>query len=369
MSSIFFENHSFWDTLAHRDKPIVLYGTGNGADKILDLLEARGVNLDGVFASDEFVRDRFFRGMKVMSYSDTVRVFGNDMTVMFAFGSNRPEVMKTVEELDEKHDLIIPEVPLYGGDLFDYSHFLRLKDRIEQLSDNLADETSRVLLYDLVNFRLTGKLKYIRRTQSLADSLKELFPCAEIKTSLDGGAYKGDTLCVMINSFPQLTHVYCVEPDPVSFRKLKDRSDGYKDVKITLHNAVLSDEKGSVDFPSTSGRGSGINSKSRRASFATIMKDTVDSILDGSSVDYIKLDVEGDEAEALRGARDTIRSFRPYLSVSVYHRTDDFLLIPDLIRTIYPGYRLYFRRQKCIPMWDLDLFAVPEGETIDKDLS
>jgi FkbM family methyltransferase len=207
---------------------------------------------------------------------------------------------------------------------------------------------------------LTGKLKYLNLTQTLSDSLKELLPCDEIDTCFDGGAYKGDTLRVMSEAFPELKEVFCVEPDPVSFRKLKEFSDNFKNLNIILHNVVLSDKKGSSVFFSSSGRGAGINGMSRRASSVTIERNTVDAILDGKSVDYIKLDVEGEEYNALRGAEKTIRIFKPFLSVSVYHRTDDFLLIPDLIRSFNPCYRLFFRRQNCIPMWDLDLFALRE---------
>ncbi len=360
MNGKMFEKYSFWDTLTHRDKPIVIYGTGNGADKILDVLELKNIKVDGIFASDGFVRDRVFRGMKVTSYSDVIRRFGDDIIVLMAFGSNRPEVIKTAEDLDVKHDLIIPEVPLYGGDLFDYCHFLKLGERIKKLSVELADDLSRSILCDLVNFRLTGKLKYLNLTQTLSDSLKELLPCDEIDTCFDGGAYKGDTLRVMSEAFPELKEVFCVEPDPVSFRKLKEFSDNFKNLNIILHNVVLSDKKGSSVFFSSSGRGAGINGMSRRASSVTIERNTVDAILDGKSVDYIKLDVEGEEYNALRGAEKTIRIFKPFLSVSVYHRTDDFLLIPDLIRSFNPCYRLFFRRQNCIPMWDLDLFALRE---------
>ena len=56
-----------WDGLSRRECPIWLYGTGNGADKILDVLEARGIPVQGVFASDGFVRSRVFRGMPVRS--------------------------------------------------------------------------------------------------------------------------------------------------------------------------------------------------------------------------------------------------------------------------------------------------------------
>ena len=47
-----FENYSLWDRLAESKKPIVIYGTGNGADKIIDALERYGVKPAAVFASD-----------------------------------------------------------------------------------------------------------------------------------------------------------------------------------------------------------------------------------------------------------------------------------------------------------------------------
>ncbi len=46
------------DRLKAHDKPIFLYGTGNGADKIIAALDKYGVSLDGIFASDGFVTGR-----------------------------------------------------------------------------------------------------------------------------------------------------------------------------------------------------------------------------------------------------------------------------------------------------------------------
>ena len=45
-------NYSLWNRLKAHDKPIFLYGTGNGADKIIAALDKYGVSLDGIFASD-----------------------------------------------------------------------------------------------------------------------------------------------------------------------------------------------------------------------------------------------------------------------------------------------------------------------------
>ena len=81
-----------WQYLKTADKPIVLYGMGNGADKIIAVLESYGIGFDGVFASDGFVRNKTFHGHKIASYGELKQKFG-DMIVLLCFGSERPEVI------------------------------------------------------------------------------------------------------------------------------------------------------------------------------------------------------------------------------------------------------------------------------------
>ena len=70
-------------------------------------------------------------------------------------------------------------------------------------------------------------------------------------------------------------------------------------------------------------------------------------------IDFIKLDIEGAEYEALRGAISTIRRYRPRLAVCLYHHLDDFLRIPAFILSLDLGYRLF-----------LDHFSIYDEETI-----
>jgi FkbM family methyltransferase len=70
-------------------------------------------------------------------------------------------------------------------------------------------------------------------------------------------------------------------------------------------------------------------------------------------VDFIKLDVEGVELDALRGAEKTIRTFRPRIAVSVYHREDDLISIPAFLNSLNCGYKLL-----------LDHFTIYNEETI-----
>jgi hypothetical protein len=58
-----------WQYLSESEKHIVMYGMGNGADKILKVCEAKGIEVCDFFASDGFVRGHSFHGKKVLSYA------------------------------------------------------------------------------------------------------------------------------------------------------------------------------------------------------------------------------------------------------------------------------------------------------------
>jgi FkbM family methyltransferase len=68
--------------------------------------------------------------------------------------------------------------------------------------------------------------------------------------------------------------------------------------------------------------------------------DTLVSELSLARVDFIKMDIEGSEQQALEGAQETLRRFRPRLALSAYHRREDPVRIPALVRAARPDYRL-----------------------------
>lgn len=95
-------------------KAIVLYGMGDGADKCIACLGARGLSPDAVFASDGFVRGQSFHGMKVETFAALRERYGEDgMAVLVCFASRLPEVIGYVKSLAEKVTLRIPDLP--GG--------------------------------------------------------------------------------------------------------------------------------------------------------------------------------------------------------------------------------------------------------------
>ena len=346
-----------WDRLARRERPIWLYGTGNGADKILDILEDRGIPVAGVFASDGFVRSRTFRGMPVRSYSDVRAEAGDDITVLLAFGTAREDVIDFIRTLDERHELLIPDVPLYSGELFDCMYFERHRDDLAEARSLFQEDRSRALFDAAIEFRLTGRLSFLTDTEPLEASVRELFGEQKIRSVIDGGAFRGDSASVFSDELhPEI--IFAAEPDPSSFRRLEAYAQTEQRVKIVPVCAALWDEDGMLPYSASGSRGAGESGRSHRAKVTEVPAIRIDTLAADQCIDLIKLDVEGAEEHAIRGASNTIRRSAPNLAVSLYHRTDDLFALPRLVRQLLPSHRLFLRRVSCLPMWDLTLYAV-----------
>ena len=355
-------DESLWDVLRRETRPVVLYGTGNGGDKIVDELLRRGIPLRGVFASDGFVRERRFRGFPVESLDALTKRLGDDLVILLAFGSSRPDVMAGIERIAEKHTLLVPEVPLVGGDVFDRAYFEAHDADLTALDASLADDDSRALLDDMIRYRLTGRLEYLRRTEPLDASLRGLIREDSVRTALDGGAFTGDTVRVFGETFPALCEVYAVEPDAHSYAKLAAYAAEEQRFAVHPRCGILWCKTGTVPFRTAGSRGSGIGAAAKRQTETEAASFTADELGTGR-IDLIKLDVEGAEREALRGAVGVIRRDRPALAVSLYHRTDDLFTLPAMLREICPDYRFSLRRVPCLPGWDLLLYAVPKEKS------
>jgi hypothetical protein len=89
----------------------------------------------------------------------------------------------------------------------------------------------------------------------------------------------------------------------------------------------------------------------------------LDQILSAEVPTYIKLDIEGAEMDALKGAAGLIRQHKPVLAVSVYHQQDHLWRIPLYLKTLFPGYQ-FFLRPHNEEAWDLICYAIPEERVV-----
>lgn len=326
-------------------KPIVMYGTGDGGDKLIDTCAAFGIDIHSVFASDDFARNRVFRGYAVKKYADICAEL-DDFTVLVAFGTNRDDVMQHIIDMSREHEVLIPDLPLFDKVLFTDDYLNSHIDEFEHTYSMLADECSKKLFDDIINYKLSGKLEYLMNFTDVSKDLKKLCP-KDDPFFVDIGAYRGDTIAEFINEFPGYSGVAAFEPDAKTFKKLEAFC---KDIKAELFHAAASDNSAPVEFAIKKGRGSSAGEG------ALVNAITVDEALLLRCVDIIKIDAEGMDEKALLGCKETIKKHRPALIISVYHKADDLIRLPQIAEKF--GYSLYLRRRKCFPMWDILLYAI-----------
>ena len=350
-----------WHYLAACSRPIVMYGMGNGADKIIAVCDKYGIEISDFFASDGFVRGHSFHGKTVISYSAMKEKYeGQNPIVLLSFASSLPDVIALFKKVASECEMFAPDVPVFGETLFTIEFFEKNRERFEAVYNMLCDDESKTIYENVIKYKLSGDIKYLFESESdKADVYTNLLECESIKTYLDLGAYNGDTIREMLYYNPRLKSAIALEPDARNFRKLNEYAQNVNNVDIKCINAGAWCENTTLLFDATGNRNAGIVSKGNIVSkIKEVPVVSVDSVLDGESIDYIKYDVEGSEKEALIGSARTIKAHTPKLLVSLYHRSEDMFSLPELIKEIYPDYSLYLRRFTYVPAWDLNLYAI-----------
>ncbi|MDL2289272.1 FkbM family methyltransferase [Clostridia bacterium OttesenSCG-928-F22] len=336
--------------MQEQKRPIILYGMGNGADKIFALFDAYGITVSGIFASDEFVRGHSFHGYHVDTYAQTVARWGEDIIIIPAFASSIPSVMRRFEELDDRHTVRFVDLPVVGNSIFD-AVFLKVhQEEIAKAFGLLQDEASRALFEDIISFRITGELRYIKNTTEKQQAFA-LLVLGEDEIYADFGAYNGDTIEELLAYTKRISKVIAVEPDAKNFAKLQKMMAGSANVAL-YHAAVWNEDGEKLRFMQQGGRHSMLHGQGKQE-VSTITGDTL--LSEGAT--YIKMDVEGAEKEALLGLKRTLKAYQPKLCVSAYHRHEDIFSLPLLIHSLNPSYKLYLRRHPYYPAWDLNIYA------------
>ncbi len=346
-----------WDTLASEKRPIMVYGMGNGADKLFRRFEKYGISVAEIFASDGFVRGHSYKGYKIKSFSE-IKAQYSDFVIVLSFASNRREVVDMLCNIDREYELYIPDMPVADeSEYFDRAFYNANYKRIEEAYLALADEISRSIFAMTVAYKLTGKLSYLMNSYTSRDDLYTLISKKEIRTVIDAGAYNGDTAREAEAYFEKVEKIYAIEPDRRNFKKLSAYAEGAR-VDIECINAAVYSETKEGEFIGSGNRNSSVSSTAsfehERTSCPLI---TVDSL--GVDPDYIKYDVEGAEYEALLGSLGTVKHSRPVLLISLYHRSRDLFYIFELLEKELSGYSYYLRRLYSVPAWELDLILIP----------
>lgn len=269
-------------------------------------------------------------------------IFNN---IKYQFEHLNPNIQKSLEDYFQKFD--------YWGSLnhnqMDYEEIKRRTNSIhEHLNDfiwlynHLGDYRSKKLLYAILNNWYRYDFDTLKECQenNYPDYFDlDIVDCNESEVFVDLGAYTGDTILDYLKEYNgKYKKIYAYEVTDDSFNKLKQTLDKIPNI-VLKQKAVL--DKNATVFIEKNDAGDSANKVSEFGSTKIEAVSLDSDILE--KITTIKMDIEGSESKALKGAKRHIQEEQPKLLISVYHNHEDIWKIPKTIEEMKSGYKFYLR--------------------------
>lgn len=235
------------------------------------------------------------------------------------FDIDSSEFEKKVQCIRENKYFVEP----YSEKLYEYLLALRMQADVVDYNTNILDS-------------------FYNEKQYIAE---ELIDYKKINSYIDCGAFTGDSLNLFIAISNTKANYHLFEMDLEIRKKLLDNIEKqYSDKKeqIKVYPYGVGKEHTFVSYVSDITGGSRISEVAEKQ--AEIV--ALDEIEFDGKIDFIKMDIEGAEEEALLGAREIISREHPILAISMYHSLGQFVRIPYMIHNLEPNYELYLRHHK-----------------------
>lgn len=328
-------------------RKLIIWCRGPGAIEEYLRLKSWGVQVAGFTDSFALSRGETFAGLPVIPYKEALDM--SDAAICVASGDRVTigEVLKTIGDAGGTAGAgtFIKELPIFHDGVYPPGSALNT-EKIEKIRGALADPESIRVFDTMLDFRRTGDSDLL--STICERSHPQYFPCADIfrpdmgGVFVDCGAYDGATSRAYIEwAGKNHSKIYMMEPDPTLFPVVEESVRLHGIERAVLINAGAYSHTGTVRFTIPE-RTIGA-SRITEAGELSINVTTIDEMLNGDKATFIKMDIEGAEMEALKGAADTIKRYMPKLAISIYHKFEDLWDIPSYIHDAYPEYSLFIR--------------------------
>lgn len=241
--------------------------------------------------------------------------------------------------------------------LNDREFFLRHKDDLKKVYISLEDDRSKLVFENVLRYRFTAERNYLLEAQG-DDSAETQYFVPEIQFSdheviVDCGAYIGDTAQKFKAASPGCL-IIGLEPDDKNYQQL---SSLQYDCLVAYKCGAWSKDT-TLTF-SNSGGGTGCGAISEAGNLK-IEARALDNLPECKDATFIKMDIEGAELEALKGAENIIRTNKPKLAICLYHNPSDLFTIPLYLRGLNLGYKFYIHYHPAWPVSDNPAWSIAD---------
>ena len=316
-----------------QSKKLVIYGGGGQYENAKKIAEKYEYEIIGVTDRNTALSEKY---RDFVSLDDLVEfVKGNDADILISPYVNTADILATLEKLGLSNYYFPMELVL----TYDFH-------KISQVYDLLQSDFSKMTYQTVLRLRSNDKRYVDAWEQILRPSICQYFDMLncinQFITFLDVGAFCGEsTERLLLNGTVMgVDKIYAFEPNHDKLSAISRRFDRLSSEWAIPRGNFVIVPKGAGDKKTTLG-GKIQNSQIviGDSSECRIEIDTIDHVLNGERADFIKMDIEGAELSALKGAYHTIKKDMPFLAICIYHKSEDFYEIPLWLHENFPEYK------------------------------
>lgn len=328
-----------WLAALKNASEVILYPAGVAGMEAYRNLSAYDININYFGDNDPSKIGTNIYDTPILSLREIVENHSRALVVISTRRHYREVFQQFLKAGFDSDHLIMVDYSAFYPDFDQEAYLMEHFDQYRLVYDGLEDRESRRIFLGLVNYRLTFDFDFLKGLASSSPQYfeKGLVQFGDEEVFVDGGGFTGDTFCVFEQLCPKYKKYYLCEPDPINFQKAQENLP--HDSRLQLVNKGLYNKQATLFFQAFA---SGVSSVSANGT-SSIEVTTIDQLVKGEKPTFIKMDIEGSEYQAMLGARASIQAYKPKLAISIYHKPEDILLLPSLIKSFDPSYRLYLR--------------------------
>ena len=314
------------EEIKRRGLPVIIFGAGEMAKWVTENLSGRGINVDGYAVDAEYFKpDKKFLDRPVYNFAE-LRAQAERYVFVLGMEDEMQGGSRAVNFLRDEQIVSYPlPINLKGSCEKIGAEFIAdNRDAFARTYDLLADELSRQTMINFLKLKLTADWTLnldVFKPAPYFNALTEKFSRGSF---VDCGAYCGDTIARFVKwSGGRYEKIFAFEPDAANFTALENfvRAEGYRDV--SLFNCGVWHEKSTIYFERQIER-----TRVDESGTVAIHTEKLDDVLSGENVSLIKMEIQGSELNALRGATEILKNQKPALTIMMFHKATDLITIP-----------------------------------------
>lgn len=224
----------------------------------------------------------------------------------------------------------------------------------------LSDEASKSIMQAYLDAATAGDFSSLYQYHTEPSYFNSITSNNNIDTLIDCGAFDGDSIHDFIMSHKDYKNIIAFEPDSENVKKIKEREKNENINNLLVVNAGVYSYAGKLYFNAKGESNSHLSAEGD----VEVAVTTIDSYIDKiSGKSLIKMDIEGSELEALKGAKETIKKYNPILTICVYHKEEDLIEIPQYINSLVDeGTYEYYLGFHGTDLAELVFYAIPKAK-------